>query len=163
MLTLLSRLFERGAACVGLDFLSHPFWDKYMEFEERMEQQERIFALLSRVITIPMHQYARYFERYRSMSQSRPLQALVPGQTLTQLQMDVENEGAGYKAGRSQAEVEREIRARIENGAQLEIFRKTQAETTKRWTYEQEIKRPYFHVTDLDEAQLGQLAKVPGL
>ncbi len=152
-LTIASRLFERGAGCVGLDFLSHPFWDKYMEFEERMEQPEKIFILLGRVITIPMHQYARYFERYKHLSGGRPLTALIPVHTLTQIQMDVENEGAGFKAGRSPAEVERSIRDRID-GVHLETFHKTQAETTKRWTYESEIKRPYFHVTDLDESQL---------
>ena len=106
-----------------------------MEFEERMEQQERIVALLGRVIPIPMHQYARYFERHKQMALSRPLTTLVPVQTLTQLQMDVENEGAGFKAGRSQAEVERELRNRVE-AFHIEIFHKTQAETTKRWTYE---------------------------
>jgi pre-mRNA-processing factor 39 len=36
----------------------------------------------------------------------------------------------------------------------MEIFTRTQAETTKRWTYESEIKRPYFHVTELDLHQL---------
>ncbi|KAK4940443.1 hypothetical protein LTR10_019427 [Elasticomyces elasticus] len=147
------ELFERGAACVGLDFLAHPFWDKYIEFEERMEGADRIFTILGRIILIPMHQYARYFEKYRQWAQSRPLTAIAPPGTLTQLQMDLENEGAGYKAGRNQAEVERELRARIDN-YHLEIFRRTQTETTKRWTYESEIKRPYFHVTELDESQL---------
>jgi pre-mRNA-processing factor 39 len=152
------RLFERGAACVGLDFLAHPFWDKYVEFEERMDAHDRIFVILGRIIHIPMHQYARYFEKYRQMAQSRPLTAIAPSGTLTQLQMDIENEGAGYKAGRSQPEVERELRARIDNH-HLEIFRKTQTETTKRWTYESEIKRPYFHVTDLDDAQVANWRK----
>ena len=92
------------------------------------------------------------------MSGSRPLTALVPPQALTQIQMEVENEGAGFKSGRSQAEVERAIRDRID-GIHLDDFRKTQAETTKRWTYESEIKRPYFHVTDLDESQLGNWRK----
>lgn len=147
------RLFERGAAAVGLDFLSHIFWDKYIEFEERMEQPERIFALLSRIVHIPMHQYARYFEKYRQQAQSRPVQTLVPPQTFTKLQMDVENEGLGYKAGRSAQEVEIELRRRID-AEHLNFFRNTQAETTKRWTYESEIKRPYFHVTDLEESQL---------
>jgi len=148
-----SRLFERGANCVGLDFLAHPFWDKYIEFEERMESYDRIFTILTRIITIPMHQYARYFEKYRQMAQSRPLTAIAPPGVLTQLQMDLENEGAGYKAGRSQVEVERELRVRIDSH-HLDTFRRTQTETTKRWTYESEIKRPYFHVTDLDEGQI---------
>lgn len=152
------RLFERGATSVGLDFLSHPFWDKYLEFEERLESLDRIFAILGRIIYIPMHQYARYFEKYRQMASSRPIAATAPPGHLTQLQLDLENEGAGYKAGRSQAEVERELRARIDN-YHLEIFRRTQTETNKRWTYESEIKRPYFHVTDLDEAQVNNWRK----
>ncbi len=147
------RLFERGAACVGLDFLAHPFWDKYIEFEERADSHEHIFAILTRIVNIPMHQYARYFEKYRQMALAQPLTAIVPPGTLTQLQLDLENEGVGYKAGRSQIEVERELRARIDL-YHMELFRRTQTETTKRWTYEAEIKRPYFHVTDLDEGQL---------
>lgn len=153
LLTNWTRLFERGASCVGLDFLAHIFWDKYIEFEERLEQSDRKFGLLGRIIYIPMHQYFRYFENYRQMAQSRPLSAIAPPGVLTQYQMELENEGAGYKAGRSQAEVERDLRARIDS-YHLEIFHRTQAETTKRWTYESEIKRPYFHVTELDEAQL---------
>ena len=91
---------------MGLELLSHIFWDKYIEFEERMDAHDRIFALLSRIVHVPMHQYARYFENYRQMAQSRPLTAIAPSGTLTQLQMDIENEGIGYKAGRSQIEVE---------------------------------------------------------
>lgn len=150
---MIPRLFERGANSVGLDFLAHPFWDKYLEFEERLESYDRIFAILSRVIHIPMHQYARYFEKYRQMAQSKPLPAIIPATTLTQFQQELEAEGAGYNAGRSQVEVERDLRSRVD-GFHLQVFNRTQAETTKRWTYESEIKRPYFHVTDLDDGQL---------
>ncbi|KAK5082710.1 hypothetical protein LTR05_006590 [Lithohypha guttulata] len=150
---IIRELFERAATCVGLDFLAHIFWDKYIEFEERMEQHDRIFAILNRISAIPMHQYARYFEKYRTMAQNRPLTAIVPPGVLTKLQIELENEGAGYKAGRSQVEVERDLRTRIDQ-YHLNAFQQTQAETTKRWTYESEIKRPYFHVTDLDEGQI---------
>jgi pre-mRNA-processing factor 39 len=144
----MNRLFERGATCVGLDFLAHPFWDKYLEFEERLEANDKIFAILDRVVHIPMHQYARYFERYRQLAQSRPLAELLPPDTLAQFRSDVEADGLG-----SEHEIEREMRARIDN-FHLEIFSRTQTETTKRWTYESEVKRPYFHVTELDEGQL---------
>ncbi|KAL8905822.1 MAG: hypothetical protein Q9207_002393 [Kuettlingeria erythrocarpa] len=144
------ELFERGATCVGLDFLAHPFWDKYVEFEERLEAHEKIFAILDRVVHIPMHQYARYFERYRHLAQHRPLTELLPGDMLAHFRSDIENEGP---ADRGELEIEREMRTRIDN-FHLEIFSRTQTETTKRWTYESEIKRPYFHVTELDETQL---------
>ena len=146
---MLARLFERGANCVGLDFLAHPFWDKYLEFEERLEAHEKIFPILDRIVHIPMHQYARYFERFRHLAPSRPLNELIPADTLNQFRSDAQNEGQQ----KSEQDIERDVRARIDN-YHLEIFSRTQSETLKRWTYESEIKRPYFHVTDLDDGQL---------
>ncbi|KAJ6095560.1 mRNA splicing protein (Prp39) [Penicillium sp. IBT 16267x] len=147
-------LFERGANSVGLDFLAHPFWDKYIEFEERVEAQDKIFAILSRVIHIPMHQYARYFERYRQLAQNRPLAELAPADVMSQFRTELEAASSQVPPGaKAEAEIERDLRLRVDN-YHLEIFSKTQTETTKRWTYEAEIKRPYFHVTELDEGQL---------
>ena len=152
-------MFERGAAYVGLDFLAHPFWDKYLEFEERTEAQDKIFTILGRVIKIPMHQYARYFERFRQMAHSRPLSELVPIETLAQFRAEVEADNATFQTGpKGELEIEREVRAKIDN-FHLEVFTRTQTETTKRWTYESEVKRPYFHVTELDHAQLANWRK----
>lgn len=154
LLTLNYRLFERGAACVGLDFLSHPFWDKYLEFEERVEGLDKIFAILARVIKVPMHQYARYFERFRQLAHTRPLAELVPAETLAGFRAEVEADNAGFQMGpKGEMEIDREVRTKIDN-YNLEVFSRTQTETTKRWTYESEIKRPYFHVTELDYQQL---------
>lgn len=134
-----------------MDFLAHPFWDKYVEFEERFEAHDKVFAILARVIQIPMHQYARYFEKYRTMAATRPLTELAPPDLLARFQAEVIRDPA--LQGRGELEVDRALRARLDN-YHLETFHNTQAETTKRWTYEQNIKRPYFHVTELDEEQL---------
>ncbi|KAJ6007749.1 mRNA splicing protein (Prp39) [Penicillium herquei] len=147
-------LFERGANSVGLDFLAHPFWDKYIEFEERVEAQDKIFGILSRIIHIPMHQYARYFERYRQLAQNQPLSELASADILSQFRAELEAASSDVPPGaKAEAEIERDLRLRVDN-YHLEVFSKTQTETTKRWTYESEIKRPYFHVTELDEGQL---------
>ncbi|BFZ62748.1 hypothetical protein YB2330_003858 [Saitoella coloradoensis] len=155
------ELFERAANTVGLDFLAHPFWDKYIEFEERNERPDLIFKILDRVIHIPMHQYARYFQRYTAMAATRPLHELVNADVIETFRNDVLNEPvqavqAGsqqIKMQRGEAEIEREIRLRIAD-LHKEICHKTQTETAKRWTYEAEVKRPYFHVKPLDEPQL---------
>ncbi|GLI77371.1 hypothetical protein PoHVEF18_005661 [Penicillium ochrochloron] len=147
-------LFERGATSVGLDFLAHPFWDKYIEFEERVEAQDQIFAILGRIVHIPMHQYARYFERYRQLAQTRPLAELAPTEIMSEFRSEIEAASSHVPPGaKAEAEIERDLRLRVDN-YHLEVFSKTQTETTKRWTYESEIKRPYFHVTELDEGQL---------
>ncbi|KAI0020156.1 pre-mRNA-processing factor 39 [Xylariomycetidae sp. FL0641] len=151
---LVRELFERAATCVGLDFLAHPFWDKYLEYEERQEAHDKIFEILKRVIRIPMHQYARYFERFRQLAHSRPLQELVPAETLARFRAEVDAEAAAYGgAPRTELEVERDIRGKIDT-MYYESFQHTQDETTKRWTYESEVKRPYFHVTELENSQL---------
>ncbi|KAI9729043.1 MAG: hypothetical protein M1828_000128 [Chrysothrix sp. TS-e1954] len=149
------ELFERASNSVGLDFLAHPFYDKYLEFEERAEDKNRVFSILSRIIHIPMHQYARYFESFRNQTATRPVQDLAPSETVAQFRAEIEMESGGMK---SEQEIEQELRSRLD-GYHLEIFQRTQAETTKRWTYEQQIKRPYFHVTELDDAQLDNWRK----
>jgi len=151
------RLFERGADHVGLDFLAHPFWDKYLEYEERQESQERIFSILKRVIHIPMHQYARYFERLRQLSHTRPLNELAPLETLAQYRTDSEAE-LQYGIQKTELEIERDVRAKID-AMFYQIFQGTQTETSKRWPFEAEIKRPYFHVTELEHPQLANWRK----
>ncbi|KAI0482268.1 pre-mRNA-processing factor 39 [Xylariaceae sp. FL0804] len=159
---LVREIFERAATCVGLDFLAHPFWDKYIEYEERQEAQDKIFAILKRIIKIPMHQYARYFERFRQLAHSRPVEELVPADVLSRFRQEVDAESAAYGgmpgASRPELEVERDIRAKIDN-MYYEAFQVTQAETTKRWTYESEVKRPYFHVTELENSQIANWRK----
>ncbi|TVY38965.1 Pre-mRNA-processing factor [Lachnellula subtilissima] len=151
------ELYERGASSVGLDFLAHPFWDKYLEFEDRLDAEDRIFAILKRVINIPMHQYARYFERFRGLAHRRPLAELVPAETLATFRAEVEAEA--YQTGpKGEQEIERELRSKVDT-FYLDVFTRTQTETTKRWTYESEVKRPYFHVTELDHAQLANWRK----
>lgn len=137
--------------CVGLDFLAHPLWDKYIEFEERSDAHDRIFMILSRVIHIPLHQYARYFERYRVLAKSRPLTETAPMEIITKYRDEVLRE-SGPKQ-KNERELEQELRNKI-NAFHMEVFQRTQTETTKRWTYESEVKRPYYHVTELDEGQL---------
>jgi len=147
-------LFERGTNLVGLDFLSHPFWDKYIEYEERQEAQDRIFLILTRLIRIPTHQYARYFERFRNLSHNRPLNEVASSEDIERFRGQVESEHMASGGGpRSELEVQRAIRDKIDH-LYYEVYAQTQNEVSKRWTYESEIKRPYFHVTELDHSQL---------
>ena len=78
---------------------------------------------------------------------------MLPLETLAQFRAEIERENM-----LGESEMERELRTRID-AFHLEIFQRTQTETTKRWTYESEVKRPYFHVTELDEGQLSNWRK----
>ncbi|KAJ5090840.1 hypothetical protein N7532_009524 [Penicillium argentinense] len=149
------ELFERGADSVGLDFLSHPFWDKYIEFEERVEAPEKITPLLARIVRIPTHQYARYFDRYRALIPIRPVAELASAEIISQFRAEFEAASSDAATG---VEMEAALRSRLE-AYWAEIYTTTQTETNKRWPYESEITRPYFHVTELDEGQLSNWSK----
>ncbi|CAK7237297.1 hypothetical protein SBRCBS47491_009927 [Sporothrix bragantina] len=146
------ELFERAAEHVGLDFLAHPLWDKYLEYEDRLEATENIFAILKRIIQIPMHQYARYYERFRQLAQTRPIAELASEDVLARVRAELQAEDP-HLNGKTEPEIEAAIRAKMDI-VSYETFTKTQEETNKRWAFESEIKRPYFHVTMLDHSQL---------
>lgn len=64
-------LFRRASGLVGQDFLAHPFWDKYLEFCADDDQVE-VVKVLEEIIHIPLHQYARYYEKYRELGAETP-------------------------------------------------------------------------------------------
>ncbi|PHH74229.1 hypothetical protein CDD82_5040 [Ophiocordyceps australis] len=157
--SLLLFLFERAAALVGIDFMSHPFWDRYLEYEERQEAPDRIFALLARIIRIPLHQFNRYYDRFRTMAHTRPVPELASVELLTRFRSDLDVEAAARGASdRTELERERELRNKVDQ-YYYEVHTTTQNETSKRWTFESELGRQYFHVTQLDHAQLNSWRK----
>ena len=136
-----------------MDFLAHPFWDLYLEYEDRQDAQDKVFAILNRIIHIPMHQYARYFERHRTLAHARPLSELIPPEVEARYRAEVIAESVQYGVQKAEAEIERDIRAKID--AQFyEVFMRTQSEVSDRWAYEQELKQLYFHVNKVDNTQL---------
>ena len=150
-----ARLFERGTAAVGQDFLSHPIWDAYLQYEQRMSVDDPnpvnvppALTILDRIIHIPMHQYARYFEAYTNVCRQRPLSEFLEEDLITSFRAELPQEVFGNPAAE-----ERALRERV-HLYHMEIYQKTQTETTKRWQFESEIKRPYFHVKELDGSQL---------
>lgn len=106
-----------------------------------------------------MHQYARYFERFRNMSQARAIKDLVAPEIVQRFRVEAEAEAlATIGMPKPEAELELDIRAKID-AMFVEVFTRSQNETNKRWTYESEMKRPYFHVTELDHSQLANWRK----
>lgn len=95
------------------------------------------------------------------IAQGRPLSDLVPKDVLTSfrkelLQEPVDTIQAGaqkIKMERGELEIERELRLRIHN-MHLEIFHRTQVAVSRRWPFESEIKRAYFHILELPYPEL---------
>ncbi|KAJ4370642.1 hypothetical protein N0V83_005163 [Neocucurbitaria cava] len=154
---IIRQLFERGAHFVGRDFQSHPFWDKYIEFEERVQAPANVTKILSRVLYLPLYHIARYYEKFSALLGSRPLEELVDDETLDTLKNAVQLEN---QAGPEIAplELERQLRLKLAD-YYYTAYSKTSQEVQTRWNYEQGIKRAYFHVTEVEDAELDNWRK----
>jgi pre-mRNA-processing factor 39 len=104
------------------------------------------------VLQLPIYQFARYYEKFSVLMNNRPIDEIVDSETLETLKnaCQLENQGQPEKPV---LELERQLRHKISE-FYYNSYLKTQQEVTSRWTFEGDIKRAYFHVTDLDDSEL---------
>lgn len=101
-----------------------------------------------------MHQYARYYEKWRGLRNSMsPSDALDP-ETLERFSKEIRQ----AKGDISPPEFQAALKEKLDAQTTL-VYKTTQEGTTQRWVYEAEIKRSYFHVKPLDKPQLTNWGK----
>lgn len=67
------RLFERGLAYVGTDYLSYPLWDEYIRYEESQQAWSNLALIYTRILENPVQQLDRYFNCFKDLAASRAL------------------------------------------------------------------------------------------
>lgn len=154
------QLFETAVEQVGLHFLSHSVWDLYIQFEEREQDEYRLFRLYERIVKIPLHQYARYFSKLMALCEKVPLEIQVPPAYLEQFRAEYEvekseqeNIGNHSTTDELLQEEQSDLRSRILTFYH-QIYVSTQNHVAARWQYESTIKRSFFHVVYLFEEEM---------
>lgn len=143
---LLNQAFERGAECVGRQFLSHPFWDKYIEHVGSVsgevsayERNVRVFKAHLRIIGLPLHQYARYAKAFlEAKRRFTPEQLLELDPELKTIQGDLKK---GIEA---------------HYGA---VFASTARKVAERWPFESKFTPVFFSPTPLKQEELENFMK----
>ncbi|CAO3641412.1 unnamed protein product [Mucor hiemalis] len=98
-----------------------------------------------------MHQYARYYEKWRGLRSTLKPSEAVDAQTLEIFKAEIDQ-------SISPEEMESALKEKLDAQTKA-VYKKTQEGTNSRWVYEAEIKRSYFHVKPLDKAQLQNWSK----
>ena len=133
-----------------LDINSSQLWDKYIEYEERMDAQQNVLQLLFRAIHCPSSGNQDHINRLRQLAYSRPLADLLsPEDAQAYL-------GAPLSAlpNPDRPDIdERKLRQEVD-AYYYTIFYGSQTEFNKRKQFEDRISRPYFTTDDVDEAEL---------
>ncbi|KAL5009095.1 hypothetical protein ScPMuIL_014676 [Solemya velum] len=171
------NLHERAIAAAGTDFRSDKLWDTYIAWEVN---PVKVTAIYDRLLTIPTQLYSHHFENFKKhVTNHHPKEILslddffkmrrevvakaptpdgeeevpedgpppVIGPAPEELPPGMEREGTSDRD-----EVQMLRHKMIQ--ARESVHKSTESEVSKRWAFEEGIKRPYFHVKPLERTQL---------
>ncbi|XP_024966810.1 pre-mRNA-processing factor 39 isoform X2 [Cynara cardunculus var. scolymus] len=160
------RLFERGLAYVGTDYLSFPLWDKYIEYEYHQQQWSNLAMIYTRILEHPNQQLDRYFNSFRELVASRPLSELrTTEEVATAAKAKEESRNQESEGEVNPNTVEQSIKppsASLTEAEDLEnyiaireeLYKAAKDFDAKIIDFETAIRRPYYHFRPLNVAEL---------
>eukprot|EP00898_Chlorokybus_atmophyticus_P005951 jgi/Chlat1/6357/Chrsp44S05821 len=166
--------FEKAAEVIGTDYVSHMFWDKYLEYVFSTQDYRRAAAVYTQILHIPLQQLDRYWTSLKQFATSRPLEELqtaeevaeaataaaevAPFEATAELTADnsevADGEAAADGAIASSAKPSELTDKDKWLAVREAIYLATKQEDANIRDFELAIKRPYFHVKPLDDMQL---------
>lgn len=161
--------FERAIDACGLEFRSDKLWEAYIKWETEGKRLSKVLGIYDRLLATPTQGYNSHFDSFQELVNNNIIASLIPVEEIKKLRDEVrESLDTPEKVVTDEAippgadepddhlRNEEEIRAVKDKilSARRKIHKATIAAVTERWTYEEGIKRPYFHVKALEWCQL---------
>ncbi|KAL4613122.1 pre-mRNA-processing factor 39 [Arapaima gigas] len=163
--------YEHAVLAAGTDFRSDRLWESFINWETELGNLANVTAVYDRVLGIPTQLYSHHFQRFREHVQNNLPKHFLSLDEFVRLRKELATpNGHGEEEGPSEesdlppgtedladpaklvTEIEN-MRHRVIESRQ-EVFSHNEHEVSKRWAFEEGIKRPYFHVKPLEKTQL---------
>ncbi|KAM5563320.1 pre-mRNA-processing factor 39 [Rosa sericea] len=159
------RLFERGLAYVGTDYLSFPLWDRYIDYEFMQQAWGQLVVIYSRILENPNQQLDRYLNSFKELAGSRPLSELRTAEeaaAAAAAASATSEDGVQANGEDAQPDGAEPSPAILTEAEELEkfiaireeMYKKAKEFDSKIINFETAIRRPYFHVRPLNAAEL---------
>ncbi|KAL4238356.1 PRP39 pre-mRNA processing factor 39 [Mactra antiquata] len=167
------KLYERAITAAGTDFRSDKLWDNYINWEKERNMRN-VTALYDRLFRIPTQLYSHHYDNFKKHVLNHHPKDILSLDEFFKLRTEVVKEqGGSLVAGgdddappgdeqppgmepntdKGDAEEAMKVREKILNLRDV-AFKQNEEEVSKRWAFEEGIKRPYFHVKPLERSQL---------
>ncbi|KAL2082145.1 hypothetical protein ACEWY4_021963 [Coilia grayii] len=163
--------YEHAVLAAGTDFRSDRLWEAYVTWETEQDKLANVTAVYDRILGIPTQLYSQHFQKFKDhVTNSNPKHSLSEAEFV---QLRAELAAASTTSGGEGEAPEEELPPGTEDLAdpakrvteienmrhkvietRQEIFNHNEHEVSKRWAFEEGIKRPYFHVKPLEKTQL---------
>ncbi|XP_047430528.1 pre-mRNA-processing factor 39 [Mugil cephalus] len=169
--------YEHAVLAAGTDFRSDRLWEAFINWETEQQKLANVTAIYDRVLGIPTQLYSQHFQRFKEHVQNNNPKHFLSEEEFLQLRLELSKasllamvgDGEDGEALATQEELPPGTEdladpakrvTEIENmrhkviEVRQEVFNHNEHEVSKRWAFEEGIKRPYFHVKALEKAQL---------
>ncbi|NXM76397.1 PRP39 factor, partial [Serilophus lunatus] len=162
--------YEHAVLAAGTDFRSDRLWEMYINWENEQGNLREVTSIYDRILGIPTQLYSHHFQRFKEHIQNNLPRDFLTTEQFVQLRRELAaaNGHSGEEAqpgdnlpcGTEDITDPAKLVTEIENmrhriiEIHQEIFNHNEHEVSKRWTFEEAIKRPYFHVKPLEKIQL---------
>ncbi|XP_028677542.1 pre-mRNA-processing factor 39 [Erpetoichthys calabaricus] len=163
-------VYEHAVLAAGTDFRSDRLWESYINWETELANLREVTNIYDRILGIPTQLYSHHFQRFREHVQNNLPKQFLSVEEFIKLRRELASVNGHGEIG---AKLENDIPPGIEDIAdpaklvteienmrhrvlemRQEVFNHNEHEVSKRWTFEEGIKRPYFHVKPLEKSQL---------
>ncbi|XP_075982541.1 pre-mRNA processing factor 39 isoform X2 [Anticarsia gemmatalis] len=163
--TFIRAQYERAIEACGLEFRSDRLWESYIKWEAENGSALNVTNIYDRLLATPTLGYTSHFDNFQEHVMSEPVTGVVTRAELVRLRGEVrdaagqqpqldlppgEDEPVDHVASEEEAQG---IKERI-IACRRKVHKTTGEQVAARWTFEEGIKRPYFHVKPLERCQL---------
>ncbi|NWU29636.1 PRP39 factor, partial [Dyaphorophyia castanea] len=159
--------YEHAVLAAGTDFRSDRLWEMYINWENDQGNLREVTSIYDRILGIPTQLYSHHFQRFKEHIQNNLPRDFLTTEQFVQLRRELaaasghsSEDGDELPCGTEDITDPAKLITEIENmrhriiEIHQEIFNHNEHEVSKRWTFEEAIKRPYFHVKPLEKIQL---------
>nr|XP_056707696.1 pre-mRNA-processing factor 39 [Euleptes europaea] len=163
--------YEHAVLAAGTDFRSDKLWEIYVNWENEQGNLKAVTAVFERILGIPTQLYSHHFQRFKEHVQNNLPRDILTTEQFVQLRRELASSannhggedpppGDDLPSGTEDITDPAKLITEIENmrhriiEIHQEMFNHNEHEVSKRWTFEEGIKRPYFHVKPLEKTQL---------
>ncbi|KAJ7345350.1 hypothetical protein JRQ81_001300 [Phrynocephalus forsythii] len=164
--------YEHAVLAAGTDFRSDKLWEMYINWENEQgnlkEELKEVTAVFDRILGIPTQLYSHQVQEHVQNNLPRDI---LSTEQFVQLRRELASSATSHNgedapagddlpSGTEEITDPAKLITEIENmrhriiEIHQDMFNHNEHEVSKRWTFEEAIKRPYFHVKPLEKTQL---------
>ncbi|XP_051908384.1 pre-mRNA-processing factor 39 isoform X2 [Hippocampus zosterae] len=167
--------YEHAVLAAGTDFRSDRLWESFVIWETEQGKLANVTAIYDRILGIPTQLYSQHLQKFKDHVQNNNPKHFLSEEEFVKFRLELSKANLATMAGedgetpankeelppgtedladpaKRVTEIENMRHKAIE--ARQEVFNLNEHEVSKRWAFEEGIKRPYFHVKPLEKTQL---------